>query len=163
MMNPNGDEFNDVPPGTAADLGGETAFGQFRPIPDEPGSTWEQAKEKAGVAAERTQVFMRENPIPTLIGALGIGIAIGLAIRYASNAPEEEEPITAKINDKLSDAWSLFSLPFLLPLWKSVREKAEDAAEVVSDTTMDGVKRLKKVKVASYTKPIKKRWKSWTS
>lgn len=170
MINPNGEEFNDVPLGGAAGLGGETTYGQFRPVDEESGTTWEQAREKAGAAAQRTQMFMRDNPIPTVLGALGVGIAIGLAIRYASTAADREEPV----QEKLGEAWSFLSLPFLWPLWKSVREKAEDAAEVVGDVAEDGMKRLKKVKVSDYTKPIKKysksyakpikkRWKSWTS
>ena len=46
--------------------------------------TWDETKEKAGRARERTEYFVRENPVPTILGALGLGIAIGLAIRYAS-------------------------------------------------------------------------------
>ena len=49
--------------------------------------TWDETKEKASRALERTEYFVRENPVPTILGALGLGIAIGLAIRYA--APSE--------------------------------------------------------------------------
>ena len=45
--------------------------------------TWDETKEKAGRARERTEYFVRENPVPTILGALGLGIAIGLAIRFA--------------------------------------------------------------------------------
>jgi hypothetical protein len=51
-------------------------------------NAWEQTKEKAGAARERTEIFVRNNPIPILLSALGIGIAIGLAIRYASSTAE---------------------------------------------------------------------------
>ena len=51
--------------------------------------TWDGTKEKAGRALERTEYFMRENPVPTILGALGIGIAIGLAIRYASQRAQK--------------------------------------------------------------------------
>src|SRR4030095_4080443 len=51
--------------------------------------TWDQTKEKASLALERTEHFVRENPVPTILSALGIGIAIGLAIRYA--APSERK------------------------------------------------------------------------
>ncbi|MEP7072339.1 MAG: hypothetical protein ABI839_08120 [Verrucomicrobiota bacterium] len=159
MMNPNGDEFNEVPAGGAADIGGEAPFSQ-RGMAEMAGNTWEQTKERAGVAAERTQVFLRENPIPTLIGALGVGIAIGLAIRYASNATERPEEKLK--NDFVQTASSFLSLPFLWPLLKSAREKAEDSSEVVMDNVKEGVNRLKKVKVSKYTKPMKKRWNAWT-
>jgi hypothetical protein len=51
--------------------------------------------------------------------------------------------------------WSVLSLPFLWPLFKSAREKSEDVMR-------NGVKRLKKMDVESYAKPIRKRWKAWT-
>ena len=115
--------------------------------------TWDQTKEKASRALERTEHFVRENPMPTILGALGIGIAIGLAIRYA--APSERnreivlEPPWGKFN------WSVLSLPFLWPLFKSAREKSEDVMR-------NGVKRFKKMDVEQYAKPIRKRWKAWT-
>lgn len=116
---------------------------------------WEQAKEKAGVARERTELFVRANPVPTLIGALGVGIAIGLAIRYASSSSEPE--VKAK-ESAMDAAWSFLSLPFLWPLLKSARARAEDSA----DAMKDGVDRLRKVDVSQYTKPLRKRWNSWT-
>src|SRR5437899_4344504 len=57
--------------------------------------TWDQTKEQAGRARERTEYLVRENPVPTILGALGIGIAIGLAIRYASG-PERKTEIEVK-------------------------------------------------------------------
>jgi hypothetical protein len=43
-------------------------------------------------------------------------------------------------------------------LFKSAREKYERSA----DAMKDGVKRLKKIDVDRYAKPIRKRWKAWT-
>ncbi len=118
--------------------------------------TWDQTKEQAGRARERTEYLVRENPVPTILGALGIGIAIGLAIRYASG-PERKTEIEVK--SPLGNLnWSLLSLPFLLPFFKSARERYEKSAEVMRD----GVERLKKIDVNRYAKPIKKRWKAWT-
>jgi len=118
--------------------------------------TWDGTKEKAGRARERTEYFMRENPVPTILGALGIGIAIGLAIRYASASERKTE---IEMKSPLADLdWSLLSLPFLWPLFKSAREKYEKSA----DAMRDGVKRLKKIDVDRYAKPIRKRWKAWT-
>ncbi|MBO0696429.1 MAG: hypothetical protein J2P56_10080 [Verrucomicrobia bacterium] len=118
--------------------------------------TWDETKEKASRARERTEYFVRENPVPTILGALGIGIAIGLAIRLASTSDERAK---VEVKTPLSNLdWSLLSLPFLWPLFKSAREKYEESAEAVKD----GVKRLKKIDVDRYAKPIRKRWKSWT-
>jgi hypothetical protein len=157
MINPSGDEFNEeIPIGTSAGVGGDQNFREnTRGVSEMAGDAWEQTKEKAGAARERTEIFLRENPIPTLLGALGIGIAIGLAIRYASNSADTEMKVKESAHEA---AWSFLSLPFLWPLVKSVKEKAEDSADAVKE----GVDRLKKVKVSRYTKPIHRRWKSWT-
>jgi len=100
--------------------------------------TWEQAKEKAGRARERTEFFLRENPVPLILGALAAGLAIGLAIRFASSAREKEaerkSPV-GRVN------WSVLSLPFLWPLLKSLTEKYHDSADAVRE----GVGRVKKI------------------
>jgi ElaB/YqjD/DUF883 family membrane-anchored ribosome-binding protein len=122
--------------------------------------TWDETKEKAGRARERTEYLVRENPVPAILGALGIGIAIGLAIRYASG-PERKTEIEVK--SPLGDLnWSVLSLPFLWPFFKSARKKYDESTEAMADAMKDGVKRLKKIDVNRYAKPIRKRWKAWT-
>jgi len=122
--------------------------------------TWDGTKEKAGRARERTEYFVRENPVPAILSALGIGIAIGLAIRYASPAERKTE---IEVKSPLGDVnWSVLSLPFLWPFFKSARKKYEESADAVADAMTDGVKRLKKIDVNRYAKPTRKRWKAWT-
>jgi len=136
---------------------GSTGREQFRRAIKEGSTqmsqTWDQTKEKASRTLERTEHFLRENPVPTILGALGLGIAIGLAIRYVAPSERkrqfEVESPWGKFN------WSILSLPFLWPLFKSAREKS-------ADVMRDGVKRLKKVDVERYAKPIRKRWRAWT-
>jgi ElaB/YqjD/DUF883 family membrane-anchored ribosome-binding protein len=121
--------------------------------------TWDETKEKAGRAKDRTEYFVRENPVPTILGALGLGIAIGLAIRYASPGERKTE---IEVKSPLGNLnWTMFSLPFLWPLFKSAREKYEKSADAVGDAMKDGVNRLKKIDVDRYAKPIRKRWKAW--
>jgi hypothetical protein len=154
MINPTGDEFNEeVPTSASADVGAfqDRKHGNTGTASE----AWEQTKEKADVMRERAEIFVRRNPIPILLGALGVGIAIGLAIRYASTTADREEEAREKISD---GAFGFLSLPFLLPFFKSVKTKAEDSAEAIKE----GVDRLKNVKVSRYTKPIRKRWKAWT-
>jgi len=94
--------------------------------------------------------------MPAILTALGVGIAIGLAIRYASG-PERKAEIEVK--SPLGNLnWSVLSLPFLWPFFKSAREKYESSAEAMKD----GITRLKKMDVNRYAKPIRKRWKAWT-
>jgi hypothetical protein len=126
-----------------------------RKISTAAGETWAQTKQRAGNARERTELFLRENPVPTIVGALVVGLAIGLAIRYAS-AEEEKE---VKIKTPLGNVhWGVLSLPFLWPWLRSVREKYEDSTEAVKE----GVDRVRNIDIQRYTKPIRKRWKTWT-
>lgn len=165
MINPNGDEFMEDDPLAAStrsggEHGSEQTPGRLRQATDKvsnmAGDAWEQTKERASVARERTEFFLRENPVPTVIGALAIGVAIGLAIRFSSHSAEKE--IEAKSPLGNVDL-SILSLPFLWPFFKSLRRKYEDSAEAVKD----GVGRLKKVDVDRYVKPLRKKWRAWAN
>jgi ElaB/YqjD/DUF883 family membrane-anchored ribosome-binding protein len=120
------------------------------------GDTWQQTKDKASAARDRTEFLVRENPVPTIIGALALGVAVGWALRYATAEDEKELEIESPLGGM---NWSFLSLPFLWPFLKSVKDKYEDSAETVKD----GVERIRDIDVKRYTKPIRKRWKSWTS
>src|SRR5229473_5248345 len=77
--------------------------------------TWDETKEKASRARDRTEYFVRENPVPTILGALGLGIAIGLAIRFASTSERKAE---IEVKSPLGNFdWGILSLPFLWPLF----------------------------------------------
>ena len=153
MINPNGDEFMEDDPLAAQSHAEESLVrteGRLRntaqKVSEAAGDTWEQAK----MARERTEVFLRENPVPTILGALAIGLAIGLAIRYASSEEKEEaKPPLGNLN------WSFLSLPFLWPLFKSAREKLEET----TDSWSGGGR---KIDIDRYTKPLRKRWKALT-
>ena len=79
--------------------------------------TWDQTRQKAVVVRERTEFFLRENPVPTVLGALALGLAIGLAIRYSAR-PEEPTPLSLK-RALREIAWSTVSPAFLPGLMKS--------------------------------------------
>src|SRR5712691_2814647 len=111
--------------------------------------TWEQAKEKAGLARERTELFLRENPVPLILGALAAGLAIGLAIRYTATAEEKEVGVKSPLGRV---DWGVLSLPFLWPIFKSHKEKYHDSADAVRDS----VGRANKIDIERYTKPVRK-------
>ena len=103
------------------------------------------------IVREQTETFLRENPVPMIIGALAAGLAIGLAIRYASRSDQKEvKTPLGRIN------WSVLSLPFLWPLFHGMKEKLEDSADAIKEG-------VRNIDVDRYTKPIRKRWGSWTS
>src|SRR5438552_15034042 len=165
MINPNENDLTRDEPLPTQLQSGEEEIGssgreQFRratkKISTTMSHTWDETKEKAGRAREHTEHFVRENPMPTILGALGLGIAVGLAIRYATE-PKTDIEVKSPLGN-VNWSWSFLSLPFLWPFFKSAKEKYETSAEAVKD----GVKRLKKIDVGDYTKPIRKRWKRWT-
>jgi ElaB/YqjD/DUF883 family membrane-anchored ribosome-binding protein len=152
MINPNGDEFMEDDPLAAQSQAEENLVrteGRLRStgrkVSEAAGDTWENAK----MARERTEVFLRENPVPTILGALAIGLAIGLAIRYANSEDKEESKLPlGNLN------WSFLTLPFLWPVFKAAREKLED--------TTDSLTGRNRSKIDIVTKPIRKHWKAWT-
>lgn len=121
--------------------------------------TWQTTKERTGLAREKTEMFVRANPVPTIVGALVLGVAIGWALRYATAEDEEEIAVPPSLG-KLG--LGSLSLPFLWPFLKSVKEKYDDSAETVKEGVERGVDRLREIDVKRYTKPIRKRWKAWT-
>lgn len=167
MINPNGDQFpqNDTPGTSAMPASEQTSSSTVRSkIQDMSGrvgsaasDAWQATRQTAGTARERTEFFLRENPVPTVIGALAIGLAIGLAIRYSSNERETE------VKSPLGDVnLGMLSLPFLWPFFKSVKRGYEDSAEAVKESVRDGLDRVKNVDVKRYVKPVRKQWRSWT-
>jgi hypothetical protein len=155
MMNPmeDADFVNDEP--LAAESNGPVRR-RRRPkssVLEPPPRRREHIGGRGRLMREQTELFLRENPVPMIIGALAAGLAIGLAIRYASRSDENEMEIKTpfgRIN------WSVLSLPFLWPFVRGVKEKFEDSADAVKDS-------VRSIDVDRYTKPIRKRWKSWTS
>jgi hypothetical protein len=153
MINPNGEDFTKGnPPSNAS-----TRFEEEQQrATDLAGDVWTQTKQRAGTARERTEFFLRENPIPTVLGALALGLAIGLAIRYSSESAEREKEIKTPLGNV---DLGVLSLPFLWPFFKTMKRKYDDSADVVKD----GVDRLKSVDVDRYVKPLRKKWRSWTN
>ena len=170
MINPNGEEFtqNDpltgsIKPGEQQTTSGPAAPTRFQEatgrVSTVAGDAWRQTKQTAGTARERTEFLLRENPVPTVIGALAIGLAIGLAIRYSYESREREVEAKTPLGDV---NLGMLSLPFLWPFFKTVRRRYEDSAEVVRDGVKEGVDRLRSVDVNQYVKPLRKKWRSWT-
>lgn len=167
MINPNGDDITQNNPTPGSMKSGDEQNFSANPRRYQEASekfstaaseTWRTTKATASTARERTEFFLRENPVPTVIGALALGLAIGLAIRYSSESAEREVEVKSPLGNV---NLGVLSLPFLWPFFKSVQQRYEDSAEVVKDQVNEGVKRLKKVDVDDYVKPLRKKWRSW--
>ena len=116
--------------------------------------TWDQTRQKAVVARERTEYFLRENPVPTVLGALALGLAIGLAIRYSSRP---EEP-SASVKRALREFdWNSVAPAFLPGLLRSLKRGYAGSADAVKE----GIERVRDVEVDDYVRPLRKRWQKW--
>lgn len=166
-MNPN-ENFSDYNPLTNAgqppeEGSGNSAGSDFSHDSGGAENSWNysNAGEKVAIARDRTEHFVRQNPFPVIVGALAFGLAIGWALRHATQEEEDVEVETPL--GRLNWNWNLLSLPFLWPFIKSMKEKAEDSAETIKDAARDGIGRVRKIDIDRYSKPLRKRWKSWTN
>jgi hypothetical protein len=153
MMDPTEDDFvNDEPLGAEQKASARKRRRRSPSVLEPPPRRREQIRGRGRSTREQTELFLRENPVPLILGALVAGLAVGLAIRYASRSDEKELEVKTPLGHI---NWSVLSLPFLWPLVRGLKERLEDS----TDSVRDGVKNID---LDRYTKPIRKRWKSWT-
>jgi hypothetical protein len=152
-MDPIEDDFvNDEP--LAAEQNASPRKRRRRPpsVLEPPPRRREQIRGRASGTRERAELFLRANPVPMILGALAAGLAIGLAIRYASRSDEKEVELKTPLGHI---NWSVLTLPFLWPLFRGMKDRFEDSAGSIREG-------VKNIDLDHYTKPIRKRWKSWT-
>jgi len=160
MKDSNGDNLNDPMSETefGHDLPARSAQERLsegaRKFSQAASDTWGQTRQKAVVVRERTEFFLRENPVPTVLGSLALGLAIGLAIRYSSRP---EEPSVSLKRALREFDWSSVTPAFLPGFMKTMKRGYADSAEAVKE----GIERVRDVDVDDYVKPLRKRWKSW--
>ena len=155
-MDPTEDDFvNDEPLGAEPNASPRRRRRRAPSVLEPPRRRREQIRGRTGSTRERTELFLRENPVPMILGALAAGLAIGLAVRYASRSDEKEVELKTPLG-RIN--WSVLTLPFLWPVLRGMKEKLEDS----TDAMRESVGRVKNIDVDRYTKPIRKRWKSWT-
>jgi hypothetical protein len=153
MMDPIEDDFvNDEPLGAAQKASARKRRGRPPSVLEPRARRREQIRGRGRSTREQTELFLRENPVPMILGALVAGLAVGLAIRYASRSDEKEVEMKTPLGNI---NWSVLSLPFLWPLIRGMKDKLEDS----TDSIREGVKNID---LERYAKPIRKRWKSWT-
>ncbi|MEY2601382.1 MAG: hypothetical protein QOJ36_701 [Verrucomicrobiota bacterium] len=153
MMDPIEDDFvNDEPLGAEQKASARKRRRRSPSVLEPPPRRREQIRGRGRSTREQTELFLRENPVPLILGALVAGLAVGLAIRYASRSDEKEVEVKTPLG-KIN--WSVLSLPFLWPLVRGMKDRLEDS----TGSIREGVKNID---LERYTKPIRKRWKSWT-
>jgi hypothetical protein len=153
MMDPIEDDFvNDEPLGAEQKASARKRRRRSPSVLEPPPRRREQIRGRGRSTREQTELFLRENPVPLILGALVAGLAVGLAIRYASRSDEKEVEVKTPLGNI---NWSVLSLPFLWPLVRGMKDRLEDSAGSIREG-------VKNIDLERYTKPIRKRWKSWT-
>lgn len=104
---------------------------------------------------QNADTYLRENPIPALLGALAVGFAIGLLARAL-----ESKPKPARLRDHLDEAEDYLH-SIWTPFSKKTRRAYHKSAEAVRDAVGDTVERVRDVDVDEYTDPVVKWFRRW--
>ena len=107
----------------------------------EPNAVIERAEEYL----QETGRYVRENPVPLLLGAVAVGFLLGLAARQLDR-PRKHEPI----HDALDEIRGFFT-----PLANRARRAAEHSADIVRDAAG----RVRELDVEEYASPVSRWWR----
>ena len=100
-----------------------------------------------------TDRYIRENPVPAILGALAVGFAIGLLTRYIDH-PAESHPVRDYVDDTSSSLGSFFR-----PVAKKTRRAYHQSSEAVRDAMENASDRVRDIDVDHYVDPVAKWWR----
>jgi ElaB/YqjD/DUF883 family membrane-anchored ribosome-binding protein len=112
----------------------------------------EEITQEAGQSLRRAGTYVRENPVPTVLGALALGFAIGLIVRSM-----EKEDQSDRLRGRLEDAED-YLRTILKPLAKKSKRVYAQSADAVRDAVEDAVQRAHDIDVTDYTDPVAGWW-----
>jgi len=121
----------------------------------QPGGFQQEATE----ALHRADMYVRENPVPTVLGALALGFVIGILVRPSEPTPRsrwnDAKDYAGDVEDQLRSLLNSIAKKSKKAYKKSssaVRDAVEDAADAARDIDLD-----------DYTDPVqswfRKLWK----
>ena len=138
---------------------GSTLQSKGRALGSSASDNWVDARAKGEDLLQNTEVYIRENPFPAILTALGIGFALGLLVRLLETPSKDhiEVPIPKSVQKARDFDYQAAVLPFIWPVVKffssnyaasrkSVQKAYKQAQDVdVSDYIDPVVKRAKKL------------------
>ena len=124
-------------------------------VQDQANAAIDQAKE----ALHKADVYVRENPFPTILGALAIGFALGLLARGSEPTPRSHwEDLRERAEDAEDNLRSLLGA-----IGKKSRKAYKKGSSAVRDAVEDAAAAAGKIDVEDYTDPVshwfRKLWK----
>ena len=108
-----------------------------------------QARDRAGEILRDTDHYVRENPVPVILGAVAVGFIVGLAVRSL-----EHERKAAPIQDALDDLRTL-----LLPIAKRGRKAYAHATDAMRDAAEQAAGRVRDIDLDDYAEPMAGWWR----
>ena len=121
-------------------------------LPDrgpEPADFGHDLKHRTQDLVREAESYVRGNPVPAILGAVAIGIVIGLVARSLEREREPEP-----IRDALDDLRAM-----LKPLAKKTRKAYANSSHAVHDAVNHAVERARDLDVEHYADPVAKWWK----
>jgi uncharacterized protein (TIGR02284 family) len=126
---------------------------------------WSQTKSSTEDLFHNTEIYVRENPFPAILTALGVGFAIGLLVRSVgekSHHDHIEVPIP-KAAQKVRDLdLKAVLLPFVWPVLKfftNTYATSQESVKQAQKSMKKAYKTAKNVDVSDYIDPVVKRAK----
>jgi len=98
-------------------------------------NTAENLKTQGQDLVRQTENYVRGNPIPSLLGAVAVGFALGLIARSLETRREPEP-----IHDALNELRAL-----LLPLAKKTRKGLSESSDAVREAVEQAVERAREI------------------
>ena len=120
---------------------------------------WAGAGSKANDVLQQTEIYVRENPFPAILTALGVGFALGLLVRLLETPSRDhiEVPIP-KAAQKVRDFdYQAVVLPFLWPVVKFFSSSYAASRKSVNQA----YKKASDIDVSDYVDPVLKKAKKF--
>lgn len=119
--------------------------------------TWSDTKSKTDDFLRSTEVYVRENPLPAIFTALGVGFALGLLVRLLERPSREhiEVPIPRAVQQARDYDYKAALLPFLWPVVKFFSSNYAASRKGVQSA----YKKASNIDVSDYVDPLVKKAK----
>lgn len=104
-------------------------------------------QEGATEALHRADVYVRENPVPTILGALAVGFLIGVLVRSSEPTPRSRwNDAREEAEDHLRD--------LLAKVAKKSKKAYKKSANAVRDSFSDATDAARNIDLDDYTDPV---------
>ena len=134
---------------------GSSLQGKGRALGTSASDGWVSARAQGEDALQSTEAYIRENPFPAILTALGVGFALGLLVRLLESPKREtiEVPIPKSVQKARDFDYQAAVLPFVWPVMKFFSSNYAASRKSVQKA----YKQAQDVDVKGYVDPLVKR------